>query len=257
MIPEQQKERIKQQANDNIVAVVERYVELKRSGSSYKGKCPFHEEKTASFSVSPQRQIYKCFGCGEGGDAIDFIMKMEGMTFIEAIRHLAGMLGIIINEEKGQTPTNYTPPSKVIPGIKEAKFEIRKEDAAIISCNKETIQSLRQNGQKNAVLIDDIQSPQAQLLAKYLSAYGHVNIICKGFSLTTLFNSILTIYKQNLNVKLAKNKDEKFIHWMLFISNHFENNDKIREAHIKIISSIPDTLKRSIETQYFINTWDH
>ncbi|MGH2447481.1 MAG: CHC2 zinc finger domain-containing protein, partial [Chloroflexota bacterium] len=74
--------------------VVSQHVELKRSGSSLKGLCPFHQEKTPSFNVNQGRQFYKCFGCGAAGDALKFIMEIEGMTFPEALKYLAERNGI-------------------------------------------------------------------------------------------------------------------------------------------------------------------
>ncbi len=78
--------------------VVGDYVNLRRSGSSMKGLCPFHNEKTPSFMVSPGKNIYKCFGCGKGGDPIRFMMDHDGMSYPEAIRHLAGRYNIEIEE---------------------------------------------------------------------------------------------------------------------------------------------------------------
>ena len=75
--------------SNNIVDVVSQYVVLKRSGRNYFGRCPFHNEKSPSFSVSPDRQIFHCFGCGVGGDAIGFISKIEGIGYREAIEVLA------------------------------------------------------------------------------------------------------------------------------------------------------------------------
>ena len=82
----------------NIVDVVSNYVSLKRAGANFKGLCPFHDDKTPSFSVSPARNFCKCFACGEGGGPINFIMKKEGMTFPEAVRFLAREYGIKIDE---------------------------------------------------------------------------------------------------------------------------------------------------------------
>ena len=82
----------------NIVDVVSDYVSLKRAGANFKGLCPFHDDKTPSFSVSPARNFCKCFACGEGGGPINFIMKKEGMTFPEAVRFLAKKYGIKIDE---------------------------------------------------------------------------------------------------------------------------------------------------------------
>ena len=78
----------------DIVELVGKYVRLQAAGSSYKGLCPFHQEKTPSFHVNPTRQLYKCFGCGEGGDAISFLMEIEGLNFPEAMETLARSLDI-------------------------------------------------------------------------------------------------------------------------------------------------------------------
>ena len=86
-IPDQIVERLRDRVD--IVDLVGRYVGLRRSGRSYKGLCPFHDEKTPSFSVSPERGSYHCFGCQEGGNAFTFLMKLEGLSFPEAVRALA------------------------------------------------------------------------------------------------------------------------------------------------------------------------
>ena len=78
----------------NVVDVVGRYVQLTRSGNNYKGLCPFHNEATPSFLVSEDKGIYKCFGCGEGGDSISFLSKMEGISYGEALAQLAENVGI-------------------------------------------------------------------------------------------------------------------------------------------------------------------
>ena len=93
-ISEQIIEQIRSTAD--IIEVVSGYVQLKKRGRNYFGLCPFHGEKTASFSVSPERQIYKCFGCNVGGGVINFIMDIEGMEFITAVKHLADQYGIEI-----------------------------------------------------------------------------------------------------------------------------------------------------------------
>lgn len=80
----------------DIVSVVGEYVPLKKAGSSYKGLCPFHSEKSPSFIVSPSRHSFHCFGCGKGGNVITFVMEMEKMPFPEALRHLAGKAGVLL-----------------------------------------------------------------------------------------------------------------------------------------------------------------
>ena len=86
-------------ARADIVDVVGQVVPLKKAGINYKGLCPFHGEKTASFIVSPSRQTYHCFGCGAHGNAVGFLMEHSGLGFIEAIRELAGDLGVAVPEE--------------------------------------------------------------------------------------------------------------------------------------------------------------
>lgn len=89
----------------DIVAVVRESVpSLKKAGRRFLGLCPFHKEKTPSFNVNPDSGVYHCFGCGEGGDAIKFVMRMEGYTFHEAVRALAESHGIPIEEERGAAP---------------------------------------------------------------------------------------------------------------------------------------------------------
>lgn len=78
----------------DIVSLISEYFPLKRAGRNYKAVCPFHGEKTPSFMVSPERQIFKCFGCGEGGDVFGFVMRMEGIEFGEALKTLAKRAGV-------------------------------------------------------------------------------------------------------------------------------------------------------------------
>lgn len=87
----------------NIVDVVSEYVTLRRSGTSYKGLCPFHDDKTPSFYVSPSKGVCKCFSCGKGGNAVHFIMEQEQMSYYEALKFLAKKYGIEV-EERQLTP---------------------------------------------------------------------------------------------------------------------------------------------------------
>ncbi|MCH5284920.1 MAG: DNA primase [Akkermansiaceae bacterium] len=90
--------RIKDSAD--IVSVVQRYIELRRAGYSWKACCPFHNEKTPSFHVNPTRQSFHCFGCGVGGDAVKFLMMYENIDYPTALRRLADMNGIAVIEEE-------------------------------------------------------------------------------------------------------------------------------------------------------------
>ena len=86
----------------DIVEVVRETVPLKNAGRNFKGLCPFHSEKTPSFVVSPDKQIFHCFGCGEGGNVFSFVMKSEGLSFTEAVRKLALRAGVDLPEESGE-----------------------------------------------------------------------------------------------------------------------------------------------------------
>lgn len=92
MISEQKIDEIR--ASSNIVDIIGDYVDLKRAGSSYKGLCPFHNEKTPSFTVDEKKQLFHCFGCGVGGDVVSFIMQKEGLSYPESLEYLANKAGI-------------------------------------------------------------------------------------------------------------------------------------------------------------------
>lgn len=86
---------------NNLVDVVSSYVKLKRNGNNYTGLCPFHKEKTPSFHVSEDKQLYYCFGCGAGGNLFDFVMKMENLDFVDALEMLAQRGGVTLEQEAG------------------------------------------------------------------------------------------------------------------------------------------------------------
>jgi len=97
------------------VDIIESYVALKRAGSNYTARCPFHSEKTPSFTVSPSKQFYHCFGCGAHGTAISFLMEFHGMGFVEAVKNLASRVGMSVpetasssHEAATQTPRDLT-----------------------------------------------------------------------------------------------------------------------------------------------------
>jgi DNA primase len=88
-------------ARADVVDIVGRYVQLKKGGANFMGLCPFHGEKSPSFSVSPTKQFYHCFGCGKNGNAISFLMDHGGMSFVEAVKDLAQQYGMQVPEEEG------------------------------------------------------------------------------------------------------------------------------------------------------------
>ena len=105
----------------DIVDVISKYVILKKRGVNFIGLCPFHNEKTPSFIVSPQKGIYKCFGCGKGGDAITFLMEIQGKTYAETIRDLAEQFNIELPKTSKNYDANKDKKAKIIEALKEAK----------------------------------------------------------------------------------------------------------------------------------------
>ncbi len=97
MASEQELEEIRRRVD--IVDLISNYVTMRKAGANFKALCPFHEERTGSFMISPEKQIYKCFGCNEGGDIFGFVIKMEGLNFPEAIRFLADRSGVKIEDK--------------------------------------------------------------------------------------------------------------------------------------------------------------
>jgi DNA primase len=85
----------------DIIEIIRQYIPLKPAGVNFVARCPFHNEKTPSFTVSPTKQVWHCFGCGKGGDLFSFIMEIEKITFVEALRLLAPKAGIVLQQESG------------------------------------------------------------------------------------------------------------------------------------------------------------
>lgn len=118
-------EKVRESAD--IVSIISDYIQLKKTGGNYVGLCPFHNEKTPSFSVSDTKQFFHCFGCGEGGDALAFIMKMENLEFPEAVKFLGDKLGIAIEET--------SPKNQKLIDEKNKFYEINKETARFFFSN--------------------------------------------------------------------------------------------------------------------------
>ena len=106
-IPQNTIDRIRDQAD--IVDIISQEVKLKRKGVNYFGVCPFHDEKTPSFSVSPSKQIYHCFGCGNGGNVFTFLMEFQKLNFYEAVKSLADKYNVIIDTtQKSSNSSEYS-----------------------------------------------------------------------------------------------------------------------------------------------------
>ena len=136
----------------DIVDLVSEYVTLKKGGRNFLGLCPFHKEKTPSFTVNRDKQIFYCFGCGEGGNILTFLMKMSDMSFPEAVRHLAGKTGVVIPEKI------MTRQEKESSGVRSEVSRVNKMAAAYFSKNlfsqagKEARDYLRKRGMQDDVI---------------------------------------------------------------------------------------------------------
>src|SRR6056300_1649532 len=139
----------------DIVELIQGYFPLKRAGVNYLALCPFHNEKSPSFNVNPQRQTFHCFGCGEGGDAIKFIMRYDNLPFPEAAKHLANRNGITIEEEV------YDPQA-------QAKMRARGEIKRMQRSAADWFHRLL------------FKSPGAQPAREYLKGRGYTLEICRN-----------------------------------------------------------------------------
>src|SRR6185436_14721546 len=106
------------QSRIDIIEIIGGFVKLKKRGANYLGLCPFHNEKTPSFTVSPSKEIFKCFGCGKSGNTISFVMEREKLSYVEALRWLANKSHVEIEE------TESSPEQKIQQQTAESLFII-------------------------------------------------------------------------------------------------------------------------------------
>lgn len=197
---------------NDIVDVVSEYVQLKKRGSSYFGLCPFHHEKSASFSVSPDKQIYYCFGCGAGGNVISFIMQIENYDFIESIKYLADRANIMLPEPK------YSEETRKRAELKKSLLDIHKLAARYFYYNLH----------KNKAALNYIN--ERQIVLKYQKRFG---IGFSNYTTNDLYNYLRTknysddiILKSGLIIQ-QKNKTnffDRFFNRLMFPIFDIHNN---------------------------------
>lgn len=118
-------------SRNDVVDVISGYVRLQKKGSTYFGLCPFHNEKTPSFSVSPGKQMYYCFGCGAGGNVFTFMMQYENFTFQEAMQSLADRAGIELpKQEMSAAQREAADPAKQTSGDQQSGSKVFLHAAA-------------------------------------------------------------------------------------------------------------------------------
>ncbi|WP_374276369.1 DNA primase [Azonexus sp.] len=127
-------------ARIDIVDLVDSYVPLKKAGANYAACCPFHNEKTPSFTVSPTKQFYHCFGCGAHGTAIGFAMEYQGIGFVDAVRELASRVGMTVPESDGFSPEKHGQTRNLVEVMARAaayyKEQLKRSPRAIDYCKK-------------------------------------------------------------------------------------------------------------------------
>lgn len=162
---------------NEIVDVISQYIQVKAAGSSYKALCPFHNEKTPSFIINKEKQFYKCFGCGEGGDVINFIMKMENLDFTESVKLLARRANIEID-------------------ITESSEEIKKQIEEKKLCYE--------INKKAGLYFYDNLTKQPNPALKYLSERGITSKTLAsfglGYSINSWDNLMLYLQKEGYNL---------------------------------------------------------
>ena len=126
----------------DVVDIVDQRVKLKKAGANYVACCPFHQEKSPSFTVSPSKQFYHCFGCGAHGSAISFLMEYEGLTFIESIQSIASLLGLSVPNE--QTTSKSEKSDYLI--LEQALMQANQFYKKNLRASKEAIQYLKNRG---------------------------------------------------------------------------------------------------------------
>ncbi|MDP1710333.1 MAG: CHC2 zinc finger domain-containing protein, partial [candidate division WWE3 bacterium] len=171
----------------DVVEVISSYLPLQKSGKNYKALCPFHSEKTPSFMVSPTLQIFKCFGCGEGGDVISFYSKIEGVPFGEALKEMAKRAGVKLLSRK-ESPQDQQ---------RERIFELNRLAANYFHflltehrIGSNALEFLKRRGLKKET-IEEFELGYAPSAWDNLGRY----LLKKGYRLTDLLQSGLAVRK--------------------------------------------------------------
>jgi DNA primase len=163
----------------NIRSIVGDYVELKKQGANYFGSCPFHTEKSSSFSVSESRNIYKCFGCGEGGDAIKFYMKIENCDFPTAVRSIADKVNFTLEESEQTIDPEAAKQKATLFDIMEQTAKVFQNKLLDLPINHPAIIELTDNRKLTTDSIIDFQlgfapgEAHRRMLSEVLTATGY------------------------------------------------------------------------------------
>ncbi len=187
----------------DLIRIIEPYAPLKKKGANWMGCCPFHQEKTPSFSVNPSKGFYKCFGCGKGGSAFNFVMEMEGLNFPEAIRRVAEISGVPLPE-----PVD----DKQFQKSKKRREEQKKISDEVIELNKIALEFWENHLQEN--------NPHSKAAREYLEKREISPETQKAFHIgfaPDSWDAVLTLLRE-------KGADEKLIEQSGLVSKNEEKN---------------------------------
>lgn len=165
-------EEIKQRID--LVDFISQYVSLKKSGANFKALCPFHQERTPSFMVSADKQIYKCFGCGEGGDVFEFLMKMENLQFPEALEILANRAGVILERKDKKQYEEAKNEKNCLYKINHLSAKVFHKILLEHPIGKQARDYLKSRQVDNQTIIDFLigYAPEKPILRKFLLSKG-------------------------------------------------------------------------------------
>jgi len=190
--------------SNDIVEVIREYFPLKKSGQNYRALCPFHNEKTPSFFISPSKQIYHCFGCGEGGNVFNFVMKIENISFYEAVKKLAERAGITVPRTK-EEPEEVKRKKLVLDIIKKTSLFYSRYFWESKSAFSARDYILKKRDVKEEVAREFLigYSPKGNILVKEANK--------KGIDITLLEEAGLVLWNNN-----RKNYVDRFIDRIIF-----------------------------------------
>ncbi len=165
--------------DSDIVSVLSAYLDLNKKGNNYVCKCPFHEEKTGSFTVSPQKSIYHCFGCGKGGNVLTFIQEYEGLSFVEAVEKLAEINNVTVPRESKSNTEDYSNIYQLNQLIADHYLSALKEKK-----NKHVVEYLKERGLSGSTakkfLIGFADFNQQELKKTLLNQFSEATLLKSG-----------------------------------------------------------------------------
>jgi DNA primase len=186
----------------DIVQIIGEYITIKKAGANWKANCPFHHEKSPSFMVHPEKQIWHCFGCGKGGDVFSFVQEMEGLDFVEALKLLAARAGVEINLDRNEM--NSSQRNRLLE-INSAATIFFHRFLMEMPSSEPARKYLEERGLKKQTILDwqiGYIPDQWELLTKYL--------VKKGFLLSDLALSGLTIKRDGADETSGKGFYDRF-----------------------------------------------